>query len=143
MKKIFKFNDLVSIVENLSAKEQRALASKIMDMMKNSRGSGESKSLSCNHLVEKHLTAKKPDCPHCGVKENLGCIIKRGFEKGVQRYYCKSCGRYFFATTGTAFERTRKDADTWMKFIELTISGASLKKCADECHSAKNVLNVS
>ena len=37
------------------------------------------------------------------------------------------------ATTNTAFAYTRKSTDIWRKFIELTLSGASLKKCSEEC----------
>ena len=136
MKKNFTTDDLISLIQNLSAKEKKAFTNKIMDIMRTTDLEGDSKSLSCNNLVKERLEKEKPNCPHCQAKTSLGYIVKRGYKNGVQRYYCKSCGRYFVPATGTAFERTRKDAEVWEKYIELTISGATLKRCARECKIA-------
>ena len=136
MKRKAALNDLVALVEGLSEKEKRTLANRIMDMMRKPYTMSESTSLTCNKMVKEHIEAEIPNCPHCQAKANLGCIIKRGFKNGVQRFYCKSCGRYFFATSNTVFEKTRKNADVWTKFIELTISGASLQTCSEECKIA-------
>ena len=136
MKKSCNLNDLVSIVENLSSNDRRVLVNKILSLMNNSDKADAKQSNKCANLVREHIDAEKPDCPHCKAKGNQGYITKRGFRNGAQSFYCKSCGRRFMATTGTAFERTRKDAATWTKFIELTITGASLKKCAEECKLA-------
>lgn len=136
MKKNANVIDLLALVETLSPKDQKIFAKKVMNMMSRPSTSNESKSFSCNEMVSNHLEQEKPNCPHCQAKSGLGYIVKRGYKNGVQRFGCKACGHYFFATTGTVFEKTRKNSDTWMKFIELTISGASLKQCAEECHIA-------
>lgn len=77
MKKKLALNDLVALVENLSEKEKKALAGKFMDMMRNTYNDAESASFTCNKMVKEHLNADKPNCPHCGAKTSLGCIIKR------------------------------------------------------------------
>ena len=136
MKKILKVNDLVALVENLSEKDKKIFTSKIMNMMHNTPTESESKSFSCNEMVRDCLEKEKLDCPHCKAKANLGYVVKHGKKNGTQRFFCKACGRHFFATTNTVFEGTRKKSETWTKFIELTISGASLKKCAEECEIA-------
>lgn len=133
MRKDVALNDLTAMIENLSLRDKKALADRIMDMMRNACGEGDSLSLTCNNMVREHIESEKPNCPHCHAKSNLGCIVKHGFKNGVQRFLCKSCGKKFVATTNTVFERTRKSSDIWYKFIELTISGASLKKCSEEC----------
>ena len=136
MKKKTNVQDLLLLVGDLSAKEQKAFARKIMEMMCNNSVDDTSNKSTCNEMIKKHLHMEIPNCPHCQAKANLGFIIKRGKDKGIQRYYCKACGHCFFPTTGTVFEKTRKDSDTWLKFIELTISGASLKECSQKCKIA-------
>ena len=128
--------DFIEYVKSLSNADQLGLVQQILDMM-NKTSNHESKSLSssCNELVSEHL-GDRPDCPRCKAKASLGYIMKRGFKKGVQRYYCKDCGRFFVAATNTAFAHTRKNAETWKKFIQLTITGTSLHKCAAECDIA-------
>ena len=121
---------LLKTIEKLNDKEKSKLIESIMNMLSTSNAS--SSSFSCNNMVHE-VIGEKPNCPHCQAEANLGFIIKKGFKKNVQRYQCKKCGKFFVATTNTAFENTRKDADTWRKFIKLTITGASLHRCADEC----------
>ncbi len=129
MKEKLNVNSILENVKNLSEAEQSVLAEQILKML--SSKPNADKNL-CNGLVSS-LTNETPDCPHCHANANMGWIIKRGHDNGKQRYFCKSCNKRFFATTNTAFARTRKDADTWKKFIKLTVSGASLQKCCEEC----------
>lgn len=126
-------NDLLNMVKGLSAAEQSVLAEQIMKML--AEPAPSPKVDMCRDLVAE-VMPEKPDCPHCAAKASLGYIIKRGMNKGSQRYYCKSCGKYFVPTTNTVFALSRKDADTWRLFIRLTISGASLNTCASECNIA-------
>lgn len=75
-----------------------------------------------------------PNCPHCGALAEEKHIIRKGYNRnGAQRYRCKKCGSTFVASTGTVLSGTHKTADTWRKFIELTIKGRSLKDCEWEC----------
>ena len=129
MKKERNLNELLEAVKGLSKADQTVLADQILQMLSVS-GTPE-KSL-CKDLVEE-VNAARPDCPHCAAKAAMGYVVKRGLCRGAQRYRCKSCGRYFVSTTNTVFSRSRKDADTWRKFIALTIEGKSLKHCASEC----------
>ena len=53
---------------------------------------------------------------------------------GKQRYRCKDCGATFFETSGSVISGTHCSNDKWGKYIELLIDGASLQRCAEECH---------
>ena len=123
------YNALLDMVKQLSTEDQSALADQIMHMLAET---GRKEATLCSSLVE-NVRPEKPDCPHCAAKATLGFVVKRGLCKGSQRYFCKACGRYFVPTTNTAFARSRKPADTWRKFIGLTIAGKGLHVCASEC----------
>lgn len=124
-------NQLMAMLKNLPKAEQKKLVRQIMGMM---QAADSSERDDCGRLVREHCFGDgKPDCPHCKAKASQGQISKNGFKRGSQRYICKVCGRRFMATTNTVFEGSRKGSAVWEKFIELTISGASIKKCAEEC----------
>ena len=124
-------NQLMAMLKKLPSGEQKKLVDQIMGMMQTPDVKEKD---GCNRLVKEHtFKDEKPDCPHCRAKANQGFIIKKGLKRGVQRYFCKSCVRFFVATTNTVFEGSHKAPSVWEKFIRLTISGASIKKCADEC----------
>lgn len=128
-----RMSDLLQVVKHMSMDERQGLVAQIVNMMHNNFPSKES---DCNDLVSEHLNGK-PDCPHCRAEAKLGLVVKRGHNKnGAQRFFCKSCGRIFVATTNTVFERSRKSAEVWKKFIQMTISGDSLEFCAAECNIA-------
>ena len=124
-------NELMNLIGELSVDEKKILVEGLLKMMQQPDGGND-----CNHLVAEHVGGR-PDCPHCRAKENEKLILKRGKNaNGAQRYFCKSCGKIFVATTNTAFARSRKSADVWRKFIELTISGRSLAYCSQRCKIA-------
>lgn len=51
-------------------------------------------------------------------------IIKAGkTRKGVQRYKCKSCGKYFVETTGTIFYRKRTPEHEILEVLALLAEG--------------------
>ena len=126
-------NELYDLVKTLNDNDKTKLVQHLVNMMNTSANNLTSAlSSSCNEMVRENQN-ERPDCPHCHAKANLGYIVKKGFDKGVQRFYCKDCGKTFVATTKTAFERTRKGADVWKKFIQMTITGSSLHNCAAEC----------
>ena len=69
-------------------------------------------------------------CPHCK-KTN---IVKRGISKqNKQRYLCKDCHHSFQATTLTTLEYTKKDFDTWIKYMECMSHQFSIRKSAHIC----------
>lgn len=122
-------NALMEMVKGLSQSEQASLAEQIMAMMAETSAV---KADACYELVAESNPGR-PDCPHCGAKASLGHIVKHGTKAGAQRYLCNSCGKHFVPTTNTAFSRTRKSAETWRKYIQMTVSGASLRECMEEC----------
>jgi len=121
---------ILDMVKSLNSDDKTTLAEQIMQMLAGDacvvkEKKGQSLIAEVQHTM--------PNCPHCEARSALGYIIKRGMCRGSQRYFCKSCGKYFVPSTKTAFERTRKGADVWRKFIQMTITGASLKACSQEC----------
>lgn len=125
------YNKVLAMFDNLSLSEKDDIIQEIMNKL----GAVITKKTSGSHCGELVAEAKpqKPDCPHCGAKAEFGYIIKKGIHKGAQRYMCKQCGRKFVSTTNTAYSRTKKDADTWRRFIAMTIDRRSLQDCAYEC----------
>lgn len=124
-------NQMMAMLKKLPAGEQKKLVKQVMSMMQTPDVAMKD---NCNRLVKEHtFKNERPDCPHCKAKASQGFIIKKGFKRGDQRYFCKNCQHFFMATTNTAFEGTHKTPEVWEKFIRLTIAGASIKKCAEEC----------
>lgn len=74
-----------------------------------------------------NLRVKKPSCVHCQSDNTM----KRGKLRGVQRYSCKSCGKYWMATHGTSLLRLRK-RDLWNKYIHTFDKGLSIREAAKE-----------
>ena len=123
-------NALLEMVKNLPKAQRDSFVDQIMTMLATPQEA--KKTGGCQEIISE-VVSGMPDCPHCGASASLGNVKKNGWKNGSQRYCCKACHRRFFLTTNTVFSGTRKSADTWRKFIELTISGASLNKCKDEC----------
>lgn len=134
MKKNTNYSKVFELINALSAKEKDAFIREIMSMMETPAKNEDDcfEGSRCDTLVA-DVELHRPDCPHCGAKASLGYINKKGMHKGAQRYQCKACGRKFVSTTNTAFARTRKNAETWHKFIEMTITGKSIAACVEEC----------
>lgn len=74
-----------------------------------------------------NLQVKTPSCVHCQSDNTM----KRGKQRGVQRYSCKSCGKYWMATHGTSLLRLRK-RDLWNKYIQSFDKGLSIRQAAKE-----------
>jgi transposase-like protein len=54
-------------------------------------------------------------------------IIKAGkTRKGVQRYRCQTCGKYFVETTGTIFYRKRTPEDEILETLALLAEGSRI-----------------
>jgi len=66
-------------------------------------------------------------CPYCKSKS----YVANGSLKGVQRYRCKGCGRFFSETTGTTLEGLHKK-DKFSKYLWCMFMGYSIRKCASE-----------
>jgi len=125
-----KLNMVLDMTSNLTPEQLAAVAEHIMNLMASTKAENKD---TCHALVYESRP-NIPDCPHCKAKASLGFVVKSGFKSnGAQRYRCKTCGKYFVSTTGTAFARTRKSPDTWRKYIAMLLDGKSIKACAAAC----------
>lgn len=66
-------------------------------------------------------------CPHCKSSE----VILRGSHKGIKRYNCKVCGKFFSGNYGTALHRIHKK-NKWQQYIECMNEGLSIRKSAEK-----------
>ena len=110
-------NKLFATLKTLNKEDLEALSSRVLSLL----------GVSLHEEAESlHLT----NCRNC----NSTRIVKIGKDKnGRQRYRCKDCGTTFGESTFTVVSRTRYSAETWQKFIVLTLQGVSLADCAAEC----------
>lgn len=69
---------------------------------------------------------KKP-CPHCASE----IVYKRGKQKGVQMYKCRSCNKWYSETTGTPLWDI-KLKNKWQSYLRCMEQGMSIKKTAKE-----------
>ena len=135
MKKSMNYKEAMKILASLTEDELDSFVHEVLMKLGVAEPSPQissPKKSHCNEIIAE-INPSVPDCPYCGAKADLGCIVKNGWHRGAQRYKCKSCNTKFVSTTNTAFSRTRKSADTWRKFIEMTIAQKSLAECAEEC----------
>ena len=66
-------------------------------------------------------------CPSCSSNKISG----NGKQKGVQRYVCRSCKKYFRDTTGLLTHNMKKSALV-SKYMYNLLMGYSIRKCAKE-----------
>ncbi|MFW5877879.1 MAG: IS1595 family transposase [bacterium] len=66
-------------------------------------------------------------CPYCSSEE----FISRGSHKGVKKYHCKNCKKYFNSNSGTALYGIHKK-NKWQQYIECMNQGWSLRKSAQK-----------
>ena len=71
-----------------------------------------------------------PACPACGEPSPWRDGLTAA---SVQRWRCPRCGARFNSLTGTVLEHCKKPLPTWVDFIRLTLSAASLDACAEMC----------
>lgn len=74
----------------------------------------------------KEKEVKEPvKCPHC----KSGEVHSRGVLRGVRRYHCTSCNRYFGSNYGTALHWIHKK-DKWQEYIKCMEEGLTLRESA-------------
>jgi transposase-like protein len=65
-----------------------------------------------------------PDYQKLQSHQNKPNIIKAGkTRRGVQRYQCQTCGKYFVATSGTIFYRKRREEGEILETLALLAEG--------------------
>jgi transposase-like protein len=66
-------------------------------------------------------------CPHCNGSE----VVSFGNHKGIKKYRCKACKKYFSGNYGTAIHWIHKK-EKWQQYVECMNEGLSLKKSAEK-----------
>ena len=70
-------------------------------------------------------------CVKCGCTDK---IVKKGFSTNKkQRYLCRNCSSIFTLTTDSFLSSTKKNTDTWLKYIECMTRQLSIKKSSEIC----------
>ena len=65
-----------------------------------------------------------PDYQKLQSQQSKPNIVKAGkTRRGVQRYQCQTCGKYFVATTGTIFYRKRTEEEEILETLALLAEG--------------------
>lgn len=80
-----------------------------------------------NATQELEKKANRKPCPHCGSEKTY----KRGKQKGIQMYQCRSCSRWYSETTGTPLWDI-KLKHKWQGYLRCMEQGMSIKKTAKE-----------
>ena len=70
------------------------------------------------------------ECPHCHSKH----IIKKGKYDNKQRYKCKDCNTYFRDNNNTITFNSRKNVNTWIKYLKCFIDRRSLRESSEICN---------
>jgi len=97
--------------------EQNMLIAELKDL------SNTFASVKCKLSRREMLNNKQGSCPHCGHPK----YVKLGFDKGAQRYKCKSCKRNFTEYTGTWMAGIHKK-DKIDEYMVLMLEEKSLDK---------------
>lgn len=79
--------------------------------------------------VTQELTSskKRKPCPHCASDK----VYKRGKQKGIQTYLCRSCSKWYSETTGTPLWDIKLKSK-WQSYLRCMEQGMSIKKTAKE-----------
>ena len=87
--------------------------------------------------LNQELADIEPDvCPYCGDHEAI--FIRKGFQRGKQRFQCKSCGHKFTYDTKQLTSNSQQPVESWIIMLEDTLALGSLDSTADKidvCHS--------
>ncbi len=118
--------DIKSYMLSLPQDEQNALIEELKDFSKTSS------TANCKLSRREILNNKQGSCPHCGYLK----YVKLGFDKGAQRYKCKSCKRNFTEYTGTWMAGIHKK-DKIDEYMVLMLEEKSLDKIKEELNINK------
>ncbi len=111
-------NNFINALGTLSKSDLRKISDTILNMLQNA--GGEDTNLSAPEV-----------CPKCKCSN----LAKFGKDKnGKQRYRCNGCHSTFINTSFSVISHSHLDLNTWRKYIEFLLEGASLAKCAKECN---------
>lgn len=76
-------------------------------------------------------------CVSCPVSENHK-VVKNGKGRGGrQRYFCKDCGKTFYAVQDSLSSNVNQDMNTWIKFVRGMLRQYSLNELSEDCKISK------
>jgi transposase-like protein len=113
--------DIKSYLLTLPQEEQSAFVDELRSL------TTPSTTAKCKLSRREMLNNKQGACPHCGHPK----YVKLGFDKGAQRYKCKSCKRNFTEYTGTWMAGIHKK-DKIDDYMALMLEEKSLDKIKEE-----------
>jgi transposase-like protein len=116
-----KTEEIKVLFEALPAFSQQAL---LDDLLQDFEVQGKVLDLAYQEVLTER--SKKP-CPYCKSEK----VLKRGKQKGVQMYQCKSCVKWYSDTTGTPLWDIKLKTK-WQGYLRCMEQGKSLKAIADE-----------
>lgn len=116
-----KTEEIKALFDSLPAFSQQIL---LDDLLQNFEVQGKVLDLAYQDIATERL--KKP-CPYCKSEK----VLKRGKQKGVQMYECKTCVKWYSETTGTALWDIKLKTK-WQGYLRCMEQGMSIKAIADE-----------
>ena len=123
MKKTERLNDLLKMIDNLSASEIEIIAGELYNKLSDCKSDEDT---SAYNFTPEEVMA----CKHCGSLD----FVKNGRDRhGHTRYICKDCHKTFSKNTNTVVAGTHKDSAVWKKYIQFMLEGKSIAKCAELC----------
>lgn len=82
-------------------------------------------------LLNRELAEIKPDvCPCC--HSQSAAFIRKGVQRGKQRFQCKSCGHKFTYDTKQLTSNSQQPAESWIVVMEDTLALVSLDRTAEK-----------
>lgn len=109
--------DFSEYFASLDEQGRHAIIEELLSMSFSSMGLG---------IPEDILDKQGIDCPNCQDRD----IRANGKYKGIQRYYCKACKKYFRETTGRINFGLKK-GELLKTYLHHMLMGLSIKKCAE------------
>lgn len=111
-------DQIKTAILDLSAQDRNDLLSSIT-------GDKKEKAPGLSDLLNEQERTTATVCPHCQSEH----VIARGSHKSIRKFECKSCGKYFSASTNTALYRIHKK-DKWAAYLQCMEDGLTIRAAA-------------
>jgi len=117
----------------MTHKELQTLVKQLSDYQVNQIAQTAMRYLALNQELAE---IKPSSCPCCG--DSGGIFIRKGTQRGKQRFQCKSCGHKFTYDTKQLTSNSQQPVESWIVVLEDTLALKSLDATAEKisvCHS--------
>jgi transposase-like protein len=115
-------DEIIEAFRRLSAQEKEQAIASMELIWEGSGGLMRELSIQADQQRPKGMA-----CPHCNSEKT----IKRGSNANSLKYTCKTCGKHFTSTHGSALYRIQL-RDKWQPYLKLMEQGASIRRAAKE-----------